>query len=166
MKKKDFDKFISELRNENKLTVKRKQHILEIITNEVNTIWRQMIIPAFGAKLDWWSFSNDENAYNNDGNGSDGGEFDPVEYKEWISIIGEWTGDLGPFESGFPTEFLYSTDMYDKIIDEYEKDKVKKLEKAKKYRNKASVKKKVLGELSKLPLETLEKMLVSARKGK
>jgi hypothetical protein len=162
MKKNIFDKFMKELKDES-LTVKRKEQILDIIEREVDSIWRCEIIPSFDAKLDWWSFSNDEKAYNNDGDGSDGGEFDPDEYKDWISIIGEWTGDLGPFESGFPTEFLYSMDRYDKIIDEYEKDKVSKLEIAKKYRQKHSTKKKVLEELAKLPLETLEKILATQK---
>lgn len=165
MKKADFDNFMVELGDEN-LTVKRKGQILDIITREVSSIWRFEIIPAFDAKLDWWSFSNDENAYNNDGNGSDGGYFDHEEYKDWITIIGEWKGDLGPFEDGFPTEFLYSMDRYDEIIDEYEKDKVSKLEIAKKHRKKASDKEKVLQELSKLPLETLKKMLESVKRGK
>ena len=165
MKKEVFDGFRAELLDEDNLTVKRKAFILDIIHREVNGIWSE-ILSIFDAYLDWYSFSNDERAYNNDGNGSDGGEFDPIEYKNWISIIGKWKGDLGPFESGFPTEFLYSMDRYDKIIDEYEKDKASKKSKAKESRQKASTKKNVLKELSKLPLDTLEKILASVQRGK
>lgn len=120
----------------------------------MNHVWRD-IVCIFGGHLGWYSFSTDEKAYNNDGDGSDGGYFDPNLYKNWISIIGKWDVDLGPFEGGFPTEFLYSMDKYDSIVEAYEEKNNKKV-------NTNAVnayKQKILRKLSKLPVHTLEKIL-------
>lgn len=81
---------------------------LKLIAEEVDRIWRY-ICSASGRNLDWWAFRNDRSLGH--GNGSTGGEFDPVEDAEFIEIIGHncrIDDDFYEYDEGFPTELLWS----------------------------------------------------------
>jgi hypothetical protein len=153
---------IVELKNDKgNLTVIKRAEILTSIHDRVDKIWRY-ICDAAGVTLNWYSFSNDKHAYNNDGNGSDGGFFDPYEYGDFIDLIGEWypSERLSVFEEGFPTKFLYS-DFEKEVhcvlgIRQEEEERQKK--KRKKAYQKSKQKKEVLTKLSKLSLATLNKI--------
>lgn len=150
MEKKEFDSFMKELRGSD-LTVVRRKEILDVIHRRVNEVLED-IVSRRKVDLHWYSFSTDRDVDNEDGNGSDGGYFDPYMYAEWISIVGEWRGDMGPFQEGFPTKFLYSMWDYDQIVAEYEgRNQVKDKD--------AFDKGKILRELAELPLETLKEIL-------
>lgn len=150
MEKKEFDGFMEELRGSD-LTVVRRKEILDVIHRRVNEVLED-IVSRRKVDLHWYSFSTDRDVDNEDGNGSDGGYFDPYMYAEWISIVGEWRGDMGPFQEGFPTKFLYSMWDYDQIVAEYEgHNQVKDKD--------AFDKGKILRELAELPLETLKEIL-------
>lgn len=150
MEKKEFDSFMKELRGSD-LTVVRRKEILDVIHRRVNEVLED-IVSRRKVDLHWYSFSTDRDVDNEDGNGSDGGYFDPYMYAEWISIVGEWRGDMGPFQEGFPTKFLYSMWDYDQIVAEYEGyNQVKDKD--------AFDKGKILRELAELPLETLKEIL-------
>lgn len=150
MEKKEFDSFMKELRGSD-LTVVRRKEILDVIHRRVNEVLED-IVSRRKVDLHWYSFSTDRDVDNEDGNGSDGGYFDPYMYAEWISIVGEWRGDMGPFQEGFPTKFLYSMWDYDQIVAEYEgHNQVKDKD--------AFDKGKILRELAELPLETLKEIL-------
>lgn len=150
MEKKEFDYFMKELRGSD-LTVVRRKEILDVIHRRVNEVLED-IVSRRKVDLHWYSFSTDRDVDNEDGNGSDGGYFDPYMYAEWISIVGEWRGDMGPFQEGFPTKFLYSMWDYDQIVAEYEgHNQVKDKD--------AFDKGKILRELAELPLETLKEIL-------
>jgi len=161
---KEYDKIkgmIEELKDPNTLTVARKKKILEVIHQRVDEVWKDILCHV-NSELDWYSFSNDEYAYDNNGDGSDGGEFDVNQYEEWIDLIGEWDRDnLYRYESGFPTHFLY-TNYEDELLEALEEDEnaeIARKERARKSAAKHRTKKKVLQELSKLPLEKLQKIL-------
>jgi hypothetical protein len=149
MEKKEFDGFMEELRGA-ALTIARRKEILDIIHRRVNEVLED-ITRRCKVDLHWYSFSTDRDVDNEDGNGSDGGYFDPYMYADWVSIVGEWRGDMGPFEDGFPTKFLYSMSDYDQIVAEYEGHNQVKDEEA-------FDKGKILRELATLPLETLKEI--------
>ena len=149
MEKKEFDSFMEELRGA-ALTVVRRKEILDIIHKRVNEVLED-ITRRRKVDLHWYSFSTDRDVDNEDGNGSDGGYFDPYMYADWVSIVGEWRGDMGPFQEGFPTKFLYSMEDYDQIVAEYEGHNQVKDEEA-------FDKGKILRELATLPLETLKEI--------
>jgi hypothetical protein len=169
----NIKKLIKELETKkDNITIKRKKDILDIIHSRVDEIWRY-ICEVTKADLEWYSFSNDYDAYNYNGNGSDGGEFDIDLYKDNIVLTGEWSFDgMYCFENGFPTYLLYFDD-YKKEIDTLLKDyKTKQLEikkkaaekrkqKAKKIKQKFKdnkSKKAIIERLSKLSLDKLNKI--------
>ena len=97
---------VDSLYNENISHKEYKRNVAKI-NEAVNEIWR-WIIEESGRIMEWWAFQNDV-SYGH-GNGSSGGEFDPLEDKEWIEIQGEYTLCKIPgylYNSGFPTSFLW-----------------------------------------------------------
>jgi hypothetical protein len=91
-------------------TISRKAYaeIIALIDLKVDEIWR-FILKTSKRKLDWYAFRNDV-SYGR-GNGSSGGEFDPIVDKDFIEFIGEYQQEeeeFDPFAEGFPTEFLWS----------------------------------------------------------
>lgn len=101
------------------ITKRDHEKIIAAINAKVNEIWR-FIIKISGRELDWWAFQNDV-SYGH-GNGSSGGEFDPVADAELIEIHGENTYlDLDKYEynEGFPTSFLWTD--YETIVKEHVK---------------------------------------------
>lgn len=117
---------IEKLSYEN-ITKKEHDNILEALSKKTNTIWLH-ICNVSNRKLEWWAFSNDLSLGH--GNGSTGGNFDPVNDKEFIRIDGEnhrINDGFYPFDGGFPTEYLWNED-YEGLID----DEIKKAEKQKK----------------------------------
>lgn len=108
--------------------IKKKDYndYLEKINDKVNEIWRFI---CSDRNLIWWSFDNDSGAWNSGGNGSDGGEFDPIEHAEMISIIGEFNyvnNGYYEYNDGFPTRFLWED--YKKEVIEHQKLSKKKEE--------------------------------------
>ncbi len=100
---------------------------IQQINKKCDEIWR-WICKESKRKLEWWAFQNDM-SYGH-GNGSSGGEFDPVNDAAEITIIGEneWCQIPGYlYNDGFPTSFLYED--YKSIVKEHLKD-IKKAHKA------------------------------------
>lgn len=61
--------------------------ILSAIDKRVQDIWIK-ILSLSKRRFNWWAFSNDSDY--DSGDGSDGGYFDPKDYKEWIDIVGDY----------------------------------------------------------------------------
>jgi hypothetical protein len=104
---------VAKLRDEN-ITHKEYRQIIEQINNKINEIWR-WICAESNREIDWWSFRNDI-SYGH-GNGSSGGEFDPVNDNDWIDITGDVENCNLPgylYNDGFPTEFLWEN--YKKVV--------------------------------------------------
>src|SRR6185437_5159936 len=85
--------------------------------------------------LDWYAFRNDV-SYGH-GNGSSGGEFDPIEDKEWIEMQGDFDECDVPgylYNDGFPTFFLWDGNgtAYKKVVRDHLKEIKKKDKEAKK----------------------------------
>ena len=102
--------------SDKKITRAEYNEIIEEISSRVDDIWK-FIIKASGRTLDWYSFSNDKHEY--DGNGSDGGEFDPRYDAEFIEIIGEssWLdGGHYDYNEGFPTKFLWDANYEEEVL--------------------------------------------------
>jgi len=102
------------------ITKKEYDTLLSLIHNRVDVIWKEICLQG-KHKLKWYSFDNDEHAYDNDGNGSDGGEFDPKEYRDYISLIGEYAcsidTEMYQYREGFPTALLWDKDYKKTIAD-------------------------------------------------
>jgi hypothetical protein len=84
--------------------------IISAIDGRVEFVWTELL-KISNRKLKWYAFDNDIEL--GDGDGSTGGQFDPIQYKEWISIIGEFSGksdDYYKYDDGFPTRFLWMED--------------------------------------------------------
>lgn len=111
MKKETIDKLSSP-----DITKKEYDLIITEIAGIVNDIWN-FIIKESGANLDWWAFDNDQQL--GGGNGSTGGEFDLIKYKDFIQIIGQntiWKQYDNPYNQGFPTELLWDNDWRNTIF--------------------------------------------------
>jgi hypothetical protein len=94
---------VDKLADTENISYKEYLSIIEIINKEVDKIW-VWICDFAGRDLRWWCFDQDE----------DGGSFDPVRHKEWISIGGEIENNSKisrdpeyPYGDGFPTSFLW-----------------------------------------------------------
>lgn len=98
------------------ITKKEYEKIIAVINDKVGDIWCY-ICEVSNRQLDWWTFDNDV-SYGH-GGGFSGGEFDPVEYKEWIEITGEYEllykNKYYPYNNGFPTELLWNTDWKETV---------------------------------------------------
>lgn len=95
------------------MKVKEYKEAIAAISNKVDGIWR-FLVKDSGRNIDWWAFQNDRSFGH--GNGSSGGEFDPENDSEWITIIGDVSCCDIPdyaYDDGFPTSFLW--DDYRKI---------------------------------------------------
>lgn len=124
------------------ITVKKQNEILSLVTQKVDEIWRY-IIKSSERILSWYSFSNDDHAYSNDGNGSDGGYFSIKEYPEQIHFIGEFSqlsNHYYDYNEGFPTEYLWE-ENWQEIVDNHIKDAICKQNKADSKNNNKLVKK-------------------------
>lgn len=139
---------IEELKNEETLTVKREKEILNIIYERLDYIWRDLC-KTTGVDLGWYSLSNDTDTYNNDGNGTDGGIFDPILYNDTIDLIGNWfpRKNLGRFADGFPTYFLYTINYKKEFLKCINEDMSLKVN---------ITKKEIINKLSKLPVKELK----------
>ena len=105
----DYKKLVDSLSDEN-ITKKAYEKALSQIDDRVDEIWRY-ICKVSKRKLEWYAFSNDVE-YGN-GNGSSGGEFDPILYSKYIDLIGEypaWYDGNYDYDDGFPTELLWDAD--------------------------------------------------------
>jgi hypothetical protein len=128
--------------NDENITVKKQNEILSLIHKKVDDIWKY-IITASERHLHWYSFSNDENAYSNSGNGSDGGRFSLEDYSEQIDLVGEFSqlsNHYYNYNEGFPSEYLWE-DNWKEIVDNHIKDAICKQNKADLKRNNNLVKK-------------------------
>lgn len=125
----NYKSLIEEFKSED-ITIKRHKELQKTLNDRANVIWKYILEYNGNNKLhnSWWAFSNDE--HYDEGNGSDGGNFDSELYSEFVEIIGYYsrTG-LGPYESGFPTKLMYD-DNFEETIDS-EIDKFYKKEKKK-----------------------------------
>ena len=115
------------------ITKKEYDEIIALIAERVNEIWR-FICEVSNRKLDWWAFQNDLSLGN--GNGSTGGEFDPENDADEITIEGlnkYWHNPYYAYNEGFPTRFLwedYRTEVTQHVAsckERVEADKVKKI---------------------------------------
>lgn len=118
-----------------------KATILPAIHEKVDSIWK-FILKVQKRKLSWYAFQNDDSCYNNSGDGSDGGEFDPIVDKENIYFQGDY-GDSkykyanDVYENGFPTKLLwtsfYEADILAQIeLMDAEESRLAEIEKTKK----------------------------------
>ena len=117
--KEQFDKLYSD-----DISKKEYDKLIENIEDRVNKIWRQ-ICKISKRKLEWWAFENDVDLGH--GNGSTGGEFDPKEYRDFITIIGDVTRSGSEYDDGFPTRFLWQDDFEEEVVRSLEADKVEQL---------------------------------------
>lgn len=115
------------------ITKRDYDKIIDKISNRVNFIWRK-ICEIDKHELEWWAFKNDIEYAN--GNGSSGGYFDPETCMNFIELTGDWDedniGDVNVgvyylYESGFPTEFLWTKDNVWMDIVKKEIEETKKL---------------------------------------
>jgi hypothetical protein len=130
------------LLSDENVTVKLQNEILSLVTEKVDEIWRY-IIKSSDRILSWYSFSNDDRAYSNDGNGSDGGCFSLADYPDEIRFIGEFSqlrNDYYDYNEGFPTEYLWK-ENWKEIVDNHIKDAICKQNKADSKKNDNLVKK-------------------------
>lgn len=100
------------------ITVKKQIEILSLIDKKVDEIWR-FILSSTERGLRWYSYSTDEHAYSNDGNGSDGGFFCLQDYSKNIELIGEFStlsNHFYDYNYGFPTEYLWTEDWKEKVL--------------------------------------------------
>lgn len=114
------------------ITKKEYDRLIELINQRVDEIWKY-ILKVSNRKFGWYSFSNDHE-YDN-GNGSDGGYFDPKEDSEYITLIGDFNSFRGisefyDYHNGFPTELLWKTD-WKEIIDHETSEAIRKDEEKK-----------------------------------
>jgi predicted metalloprotease len=125
------------------ITKKDYERIVVLIGEKVDEIWR-FILKTSKRRLNWYAFRNDV-PYGH-GNGSSGGEFDPITDKEFIKLRGDFqiNDALEPFGEGFPTEFLWSEnypELVKKAMAEGKKEKRRQQIKAAK--NKSDLQKKI-----------------------
>jgi len=128
------------------ITHRRYTEILDLISDRVDVIWRY-IMKVSNRKLGWYCFSTDIHAFDNSGNGSDGGYFDPKRYNKFIELVGEFTchydNNFYEYNDGFPTELLWDENYKETILasinkskekfqKEKEKDKTTRLERGRK----------------------------------
>ena len=92
-------------------------NIIGIIEERVFDIW-ETLLRISKRKCEWYAFGNDVELER--GNGSTGGEFDPIEYKEWIEMTGEYDREYNgyyDYDDGFPTRFLWTDgDIWQKEV--------------------------------------------------
>lgn len=93
--------------NDSNVTKREYDAIIVEIGERVDYVWRELM-KISRRKLKWYSFQNDR--YSGDGDGSDGGYFDPAIDDEFIELNGDYAmRDIdGDFENGFPTRFLWT----------------------------------------------------------
>ena len=100
------------------ITVKKQIEILSLINKKVDEIWK-FILSSTERSLRWYSYSTDEHAYWNDGNGSDGGFFCLQYYSKNVELIGEFStlaNNFYDYNNGFPTEYLWIEDWKEKVL--------------------------------------------------
>lgn len=83
--------------------------IIEEIGDRVDYIWKNLL-KISRRNLRWYAFQND--VYDDGGDGSDGGCFDPETDDEFIELSGDYASREvdGDFATGFPTRFLWTDD--------------------------------------------------------
>ena len=92
--------------NSDTITHKEWKKIVSEVEELVEEMWL-FIVEYAKVDLSWWAFSNDN--YDGGGNGSSGGSFDPIEYKTFISMTGEFRFPFDSvFEDGIPTDLLWN----------------------------------------------------------
>jgi len=151
--------------NDENITKREYDAIVDEIGKRVDHIWKTLLkisnrkyswyafqndvlLKISNRKYSWYAFQND--VYADDGNGSDGGCFDPENDGDFIKLDGDFTRHSfdGDFIDGFPTRFLWTDDdiwksevlnhiKQNKIkLDQEDRDKKKKAEAKKIERNK------------------------------
>lgn len=95
--------------NDPNVTKREYDAIIEEIGDRVDYIWKTLL-KSSRRKLRWYAFQND--VYDDGGNGSDGGCFDPETDGEFIELSGDYASREvdGDFATGFPTRFLWTDD--------------------------------------------------------
>jgi hypothetical protein len=98
------------LLNDNDISKRKYDDIIDKISDRVDDIWKK-IISMSGRRLVWYAFLNDVELGR--GNGSTGGEFNPATDSEFIELIGEYSeldNHYYEYNNGFPTRFLWTED--------------------------------------------------------
>jgi len=148
--------------NDPNVTKREYDAIIEEIGDRVDYIWRTLL-KISNRKLSWYAFQNDN--YVDDGNGSDGGCFDPEIDIEFIELYGDYEArdKDGDFETGFPTRFLWTdNDVWKQEVlnhiseNQRKEDEQKRLEHQKKNDSNAARDKVIASIKSKLTKEELK----------
>lgn len=149
--------------NDDRISKNDYDRIIARISVKTEEIWKY-IISKSGRKLTWWAFRNDRSY--RDGDGSDGGFYQPDEDFDYITIIGENThcSYIGyQLNDSFPTEFLWTDykEWVDAHVDVCRQNTEKAKELLKKEREEWKGKRKSLIESIKKKLTKEELAIVS-----